>query len=298
MTRSDIAGRVLEQVDVVALGDGARVSVRFGCPLRYSSHFPATGATELRISLVPLPGCLPSDVVDSALRAPGGNAAGLGDVRLEPAGTALMLTLTFSSPVDVAVRPLPDFMGLDIAVFNQAAVARPRVQNRATASMAPLGPPPRVLPGAEVLEKQWMEAKSAFDSGDNPAAVRLLTRLIEYPEHPRRAEAQELLGLARERNGQLAHAKAEYEEYLRRYPDGPAVGRVAQRLSALTTLRFAAECCGRRKAGRRHGMVEFRGLGAGVSLRFDLAAEYGYLNDLRQPVNGRYGWGLFIARPR
>lgn len=29
-----------------------------------------------------------------------------------------------------------------------------------------------------------------------------------------------MLGLARERNGQLAHAKAEYEEYLREYPNG------------------------------------------------------------------------------
>ena len=30
----------------------------------------------------------------------------------------------------------------------------------------------------------------------------------------------------RERAGQLAHAKAEYEEYLRRYPDGAAAARV------------------------------------------------------------------------
>ncbi len=230
---SDIAGRVLEQVEVVALGDGARVSVRFGCPLRYSSHFPATGATELRISLVPLPGCLPTDVVDSALRAPTGNTAGLGDVRLEQAGTALVLTLTFDSPVDVAVRPSPDFMGLEVAVFNQARLARPRLQTR---TPVPVAEARRVLPTAEVLEKQWMDARAAFDAGDNPAAVRLLTRLVEYPEHPRRAEAQELLGLSRERNSQLAHAKAEYEEYLRRYPEGPAAARVNQRLAALTTL--------------------------------------------------------------
>jgi len=230
---SDIAGRVLEQVEVMPLGDGARVSVRFGCPLRYSSHFPATGATELRISLVPLPGCLPTDVVDSALRAPAGNAAGLGDVRLEPVGTALVLTLSFGSPVDVAVRPTPDFLGLEVAVFGQVTLARPRLQPRTT---TPAPQTPRVLPTAEVLEKQWLEARAAFDAGDNAAAVRLLTRLVEYPEHPRRAEAQELLGLSRERSSQLAHAKAEYEEYLRRYPNGPAAGRVAQRLAALATL--------------------------------------------------------------
>jgi hypothetical protein len=215
-------------------GNGAPVAVRFGCPLRYSSHFPATGATELRISLVPLPGCLPTDIVDSALRAPGGNAAGLGDVRLEPIGTALVLTLTFSSPVDVSVRPSPDFLGLEVAVIGQAMVSRAIAQTR---KIAPVPvPAARTLPTAEILEAQWTEAKTAFDAGDNPTAVRLLTRLIEYPEHPRRAEAQELLGLARERNGQLAHAKAEYEEYIRRYPGGPAAARVTQRLMALTTL--------------------------------------------------------------
>jgi tetratricopeptide repeat protein len=230
---SGIASRVLDQVEVVQLGEGARVSVRFGCPLRYTTHFPPTDATELRISLVPLPGCLPTDIVDSALQAPAGNAAGLGDVHLEPVGSALVLTLTFASPVDVDVRPSPDFLGLDIAVFGQVTRPRPRPQIKPSA-VAP--PASRTLPSSEVLESQWLEARAAFDAGDYPASVRLLTRLVEYPEHPRRAEAQELLGLARERSGQLAHAKAEYDEYLRRYPDGPAAGRVAQRRDALATL--------------------------------------------------------------
>src|SRR5262249_45187389 len=53
------------------------------------------------------------------------------------------------------------------------------------------------------------------------------------PEFPERARVQELLGLARERSGQLAHAKAEYEEYLRRYPNGEGAARVALRLRVL-----------------------------------------------------------------
>ncbi len=231
---SGIASRVLEQVEVVPLGDGARVSIRFACPLRYTTHFPATQVTDLRISLVPLPGCLAAGaVMEGALQASAGNAAGLGDVRLEPAGSALVLTLSFASPVDVEVRPSPDFLGLDVAVFGRVTLVRPRPQPKAAA------PPPsatRTLPSAEVLEAQWLEARTAFDAADYPIAIRLLTRLVEYPEHPRRAEAQELLGLARERSGQLAHAKAEYDEYLRRYPDGPAAGRIAQRRDALATL--------------------------------------------------------------
>jgi hypothetical protein len=231
---SDFTGRALQELEVVRLGDGARVSVRFGCPLRYTTHFPAKQVTDLRISLVPLPGCLAAGaVMDGVLQAPAGNAAGLGDARLEPAGSALVLTLSFASPVDVDVRPSPDFLGLDVAVFGRLTLAQPRAQPKAAA------PPPtatRTLPSAEVLEAQWLEARSAFDAADYPTAIRLLTRLVEYPEHARRAEAQELLGLARERSGQLAHAKAEYDEYLRQYPEGAAAGRVAQRRDALATL--------------------------------------------------------------
>lgn len=230
-----LPGRALQELDVVRLGDGARVSIRFGCPLRYTTHFPTTEVTELRISLVPLPGCIAQGaVMDSVMQAPAGNAAGLTDARLEAAGSALVLTLTFTSPVDVDVRPSPDFLGLDVAVISRVALTRPRPQPKAPAA-APAAAT-RTLPSPEVLDAQWTEARAAFDAGDYSTAVRLLTRLVEYPEHPRRAEAQELLGLSRERSGQLAHAKAEYDEYLRRYPDGPAAGRVAQRRDALATI--------------------------------------------------------------
>ena len=83
------------------------------------------------------------------------------------------------------------------------------------------------------IETTFRKAKSAFGHKDYAGAIPLLTRLLEQPEFPRRAEAQELMGLARERSRQIAHAKAEYEEYLRRYPEGPAVSRVRERLRAL-----------------------------------------------------------------
>ncbi len=78
------------------------------------------------------------------------------------------------------------------------------------------------------------QARAAFRRKDYPTAIPLLTKLMEQPEFPQRAEALELLGLARERSGQLAHAEAEYEEYLRRYPQGEAADRVRKRLRALT----------------------------------------------------------------
>jgi hypothetical protein len=43
------------------------------------------------------------------------------------------------------------------------------------------------------------------------------------------------LGLARQKSGQLAEARAEYEEYLRRYPSGELSERVRQRLAGIVT---------------------------------------------------------------
>jgi tetratricopeptide (TPR) repeat protein len=84
-----------------------------------------------------------------------------------------------------------------------------------------------------VQQRLLAEARAALKARDPLRAIVTLTRLQRQPEFPARAEAQELLGLARERAGQLAHAKAEYEEYLRRYPQGAAAERIARRLQTL-----------------------------------------------------------------
>jgi hypothetical protein len=123
------------------------------------------------------------------------------------------------------------------------SVSDPR---RAPAAAAPL--PPAITPAAppaaaapapsdwEAQSPKLLEgARAALASGDLDAAIRLLTKLIGFPDHAASPDAKELLGLARERRGQLAHAKAEYEEYLARYPQAEGAARVRQRLDALVT---------------------------------------------------------------
>jgi len=94
-----------------------------------------------------------------------------------------------------------------------------------------IGSDPALDPAA--LGKFVADARAAMSARDFPKAIGLLTKLQRQPEFPQRAAMQELLGLARERAGQLAHAKAEYQEYLRRYPNGEAADRVARRLAVL-----------------------------------------------------------------
>ena len=88
------------------------------------------------------------------------------------------------------------------------------------------------------------DAREALAKHKYPEAVDLLSRLLRQPEYPARADAQELLGLVRERAGQMAQAKAEYQEYLRRYPDGPAAARIRGRLQTLAAASLEAKSTG------------------------------------------------------
>src|ERR1019366_2135094 len=79
------------------------------------------------------------------------------------------------------------------------------------------------------------EARAALHKSNLGAVIQLLTKILKYPESQYSAEAQELLGVARQKSGQLAEARAEYEDYLRRYPTGEQSERVRQRLAGIET---------------------------------------------------------------
>lgn len=88
------------------------------------------------------------------------------------------------------------------------------------------------VPGDEI-EALMQDARRAMTAGELPRAVQIYTKVLRQPPSPLHPEAQEFLALARERNGQIAHAKAEYERYLAVYPDGEGADRVRQRLATL-----------------------------------------------------------------
>lgn len=238
----------IRQVDVNGGAGKGEVVIRFACPMRYLSHFPLRAGDELRIALTPLPGC-PGGLAGARESMPGDgiNPARLVGTEFDGGGGGNpILTLRFAKLLEYQVQPEPDFAGLRVTLPAagpvpvrtvaggqktrvEASVVRPTAAGSAHPSVRP-------LPAADVLQVQLREARQAFDAKDHDTAIRLYTRLVEYPEYPQRREALELLGLARERNGQLAHAKAEYEDYLRVYPESQQAERVQQRLTALVTL--------------------------------------------------------------
>jgi hypothetical protein len=90
---------------------------------------------------------------------------------------------------------------------------------------------------SERLDSLMQEARDKMTEKDYAGAIRLYTKILQTPDNKYSQDALEFLGLARERNGQLAHAKMVYRDYLERYPEGEGTERVKQRLAAVVTAR-------------------------------------------------------------
>lgn len=116
----------------------------------------------------------------------------------------------------------------------------------APAPAAPALPRPS-LPAAPIASAE-IEAKAAelladarksLEAGADAPAIDSLNQLLRLPPNSLSRDAQELMGFARERAGEVAKARAEYELYLKLYPEGPGAARVRARLAALAALPVA-----------------------------------------------------------
>lgn len=175
----------------------------------------------------------------------------------------------------VAAKTFPraGIVRLDEApVHAVAAAAEPRAepapskQAPAPAAPEPAGPAPApAIQSAEEVERQaaglLAQGRAALERGENDAAIEAFNRLLILPPTRQSQEAQELAGLARERNGELTKARAEYELYLKLYPDGEGASRVRQRLAALGTEKQTA-AAERARATPRGRPAEFTTAGS------------------------------------
>jgi tetratricopeptide (TPR) repeat protein len=125
------------------------------------------------------------------------------------------ITLIISSPTSVT-RPV-SAAAITAAIPKQAALA-------GSASLT-----------EKQLDSLMQRAKTDFKNKKYSSSIRYLNALIASGNHKYSREALELLGLARQRKGQTAHAVDTYEKYLALYPDADGSDRVRQRLAGLLT---------------------------------------------------------------
>jgi len=255
--RSASAQPVVDQ----ALSD-AQVAVEKGCTIlkvtfniriRYASHFPLDRGDELRITVNPIDrnqAAALQTLRREAATVPDGKRNGIKAIDLETQNpTGPVLRILFDRPVAYQVAPNSDTQSIVVAI----AGAKPSAKCRPIFPAAAGFPTAPFHDGATSMRSKdrpmgrisdqdlravagWMdEARAALHKSNLAAAIQLLTKILKYPENQYSAEAQELLGVARQKNGQLTEARAEYEDYLRRYPTGEQSERVRQRLEGIVT---------------------------------------------------------------
>ena len=131
---------------------------------------------------------------------------------------------------EAAARALAEFR----AQYPGAWIDRADATSNTLVEAAPVMPAVAAEPATDVTVDEAAELMNgAMTAGELSRAVQIYTKVLQMPPNVHQPDAQEFLALARERNGQIAHAKAEYQRYLEVYPDEEGAERVEQRLAAL-----------------------------------------------------------------
>jgi outer membrane protein assembly factor BamD (BamD/ComL family) len=220
-------GVILDEIKISKNGLATTYDIHFGLPLEYLKHFPRNFGEIVQIQLR-----LGSDTEremrkevreGGELLPPGGGESALVYVTYEegvPGGP--YLTLRFSHPVRFEIKPGKDSMSIAVTVFGDKTKSeKGQAQDQE----------------GKTADQMMAKARQAITFGNNKGAIQLLRKIIRLPDHEHTQEANELLGLALERDGQIPRAIFEYRKYLKRFPEGEGANRVKQRLASLRELR-------------------------------------------------------------
>lgn len=126
----------------------------------------------------------------------------------------------------------------------------PTTQAPAGAPVAPVAAPTRSPEEIERIAKALLEeAQHALAQKDAATAINRLNRILGFPGNAQTQAAQALIGEAREQNGEITKARAEYETYLKLYPNGLEAARIREHLAALPKSQIRARRALPKEAG-------------------------------------------------
>lgn len=222
---------VLTGIQVTEKEDRIDLQVDFAFPLQYMRHFPPNSGDILQIQLKA--GVADDAKGESEAAIP--KAAATKESMLPPANELVplvnvnyegevpggpFLTLRFKYNVEYTIVAGPDSKSVVVTVKKDASGSA-RAASEAD------------IMTDEKLDELMIDARQNLAREDYGRAIQVLSKLLGLPSHKHSQEAKELMGVAREKKGQVARAKLEYQEYLRLYPDGEGAERVKQRLAGI-----------------------------------------------------------------
>lgn len=236
--------QILDTVEVGAEGANAVVRIRFNVLIQYLRHVPTSSGSTIQVFFqVTASDETAASIVEEERRPPPSDL--VPRVRVvyptQPPSVQRHIDIVFERPVTFRVRPEDNRTLVVLIPLTPEQVERLRPARPAGVEL----PPSAVVaaPATDVdrdAADQMKEAREAMAAGAFDKATVAFNRVLNLPPNAYSQEAQELIGLAREKDGDIARAKTEYELYVKLYPDSPAAPRIRARLAELAVAPVVA----------------------------------------------------------
>jgi hypothetical protein len=241
-----VAAQVLDHIEIVETPTAAEIHIVFNARALYLRHTPSQQGDLIRVFLD-----FPD--LDRSFRFPR-ELASSPPSDLVPKFTVTFpdqgpsgLSIRFAKPVQfrVSQRDIRSSSRIVISVKLERPALPPPLPHEVEAP--PATPPdargpklsfeiPPFSPGMNVetyAEDLMKLGRKALNVGENEKALQIFNALLNLPPNKQSQAAQEWVGVARQRSREYEKAKAEYELYLKIYPEGEDAVRVRQRLASL-----------------------------------------------------------------
>jgi tetratricopeptide (TPR) repeat protein len=242
------AEKTLDKVEVVQTQTETEIHIEFLTQVRYIRHFPNNKEASRVQIFLEFPQLTTLSSQREFLNSPRTDLVPSFTVNY-PEQQLNSIGIRFKKPIKFTVTPDNSGRGIVIHVPRDkvASSLAPAVEMPAqevpsqsvTEPVIEHGPQGEVTAKPEGMSdndyagKLVAEAKVARGTGDFPKAVQLFNVVLALPANNYTQQAQELIGNSREKMGESAKAKAEYEAYLKLYPQGEGAERVRQRLAVI-----------------------------------------------------------------
>ena len=234
------AAQPLDDIALQYSDEGVVATIKLTGPVLYQRHFPEGQGKFLEIYYDRAPGAAADEQwVDNEVRnSPPSSRIPSFSVTTRNQRTQPKLEIEFSREAEYSVTPGKDGRSLLLTikpdraqVSIQSALPKLPLIGRETAPAA--NADPDVVATNKQARELMIKGRDALASKNNEEAVQAFNQLLLLMPNDYTQDAQEWVGVARERAGQEAKAKIEYELYLKLYPQAEGAGWVRQRLAGL-----------------------------------------------------------------
>jgi len=236
----------LDEVSLQQQGEVVLVTINMTSPVHFLRYVPGSRARVVEIYYERVPSSDASQTwLDQEVRkSPETTLTPAFTVTTRDQATNPKLVVEFASEVDFSVSPggdshsfvisiKPEKNEVPVAVLPQLPTVLPPVPEKSGVIVAVEGGAEAVPEDNNVQGFELMKVgRDGLASKDYAAAIEAFNKLLMLPPNQYSQDAQEWVGVARERGGQEAKAKVEYELYLKLYK-GAKAQAVKQRLAGL-----------------------------------------------------------------